>query len=184
MRIGLDLDGVIVDSIGSWVRVLNREAGTAFRPGDLPDPYATPELARVADRHELEMLIAPPAMAGVAPVLERLGAAGHELVVITARAPRLRRLTEAWLAYQGLAVDRLHFLAGGSKAPAARAERLDLMVEDAPHNALALAAAGVPVLLFAAPYNAGLRRALVEPCAGWPAVLGAVGGGGAERFGT
>lgn len=64
MRIGLDLDGVVVDSIGYWRRVLNREAGTNYTPNDLPDTYAAPRLAAVCDRHELEMLIAPPPVAG------------------------------------------------------------------------------------------------------------------------
>ena len=45
MRIGVDLDGVIVDSIQYWIRVLNRESGTNYRSGDLPDTYSTAELA-------------------------------------------------------------------------------------------------------------------------------------------
>jgi uncharacterized HAD superfamily protein len=167
MRIGLDLDGVVVDSIGRWIEVLNRHAGTAYQPGDLPETYGTPELAAVSDRHELEMLIAPGPMAGAVGALRRLSAQGHRLIVITARAPRLRRLTEAWLDYYGIAVDRMHFLEGGSKVQVALEERVEVMVEDAPKNALALAEGGVPVLLFGAPYNRDVRHPLIHRCDGW-----------------
>lgn len=171
MRIGVDLDGVIVDSVRYWVRVLNRELGTNYRSGDLPDTYATAELAACCDRHELEMLIAPPPLPGAVAGVSHLKELGHTLIVITARAPRLRPLTEAWLTYYGLRVDDLHFLQGGSKVPVAQAQGLDLMVEDAPHNATALAQAGVPVCLFGAPYNEGIRHKRIQRCANWDDVL-------------
>lgn len=171
VRIGLDLDGVVVDSIAYWIRVLNREAGTAYLPGDLPDTYSTATLAACSDRHELEMLIAPPPVAGAVSGLRMMKEFGHTIVAVTARAGRMRGLTEAWLAYHEVPVDRLHFLEGTNKAPVAREERLDLFVEDAPHNALALAEAGVPVLLFAAAYNAGTSHPLVRRCDGWDDVL-------------
>ena len=171
MKIGVDLDGVIVDSIRYWIGVLNREAGMDYRPGDLPDTYSTPELAACCDQHELEMLIAPPPMAGADSGLKRLKAMGHTLVVLTARASRLRSLTEAWLTYHGLPVDSLHFLQGGSKAPVARAEGLELMVEDTPHHALAVCQAGVPVLLFAAPYNEHVAVQGISRCRNWDDVV-------------
>lgn len=171
VRIGLDLDGVVVDSIAYWVRVLNREAGTAYLPGDLPDTYSTATLAACSDRHELEMLIAPPPVPGAVSGLRVLKELGHTIVAVTARAKRMRGLTDAWLAYYEVPVDRLHFLEGASKAPVARAERLDLFIEDAPQNALALAEAGVPVLLFAAAYNDRIKHPLVRRCNGWNDVL-------------
>jgi uncharacterized HAD superfamily protein len=85
--------------------------------------------------------------------------------VVTTRPPRLRRLTEAWLDYHGIIVDRLYF--GADKPTVAEHEGLDLMVEDNPHLALELAKAGVPVLLFSAPYNREVEHELVDPCDGW-----------------
>ncbi len=171
MRIGIDLDGVVVDSIGKWIEVMNRGLGTNYRPGDLPDTHSTPERAAYCNRHEVEMLIAPGPMAGAAEALAALRAKGHELIVITARSPRLRGLTEAWLDSYGMQVDRLHFLEGAGKIPVARAEGVDLIVEDTPRNALALAEAGIPVLLFAAPYNREVRHPLIRRCEGWGEVL-------------
>lgn len=171
MRIGLDLDGVIVDSIPHWIRVLNREAGTTYVEGNLPDSHGQPEIAAVSDRFEVEMLIPPGPVPGAREAVRQLKEAGHILVVITARSPRMRGLTEAWLAYHGISVDRLRFLGGGNKADAAIAEGIELFVEDTPHNAQALAEAGVEVLLFEEPYNRSFRHPLAHHCRGWEAVL-------------
>lgn len=171
MRIGLDLDGVVVDSINRWIDVLNRVAGTNYRYGELPDTHGTPEMAAISDRHELDLLIPTSPMPGAREAIAQLRREGHELIVVTARHPRLRGLTEAWLHYHAIQVDRLHFLEGAPKAPVARSEGLDVLVEDTPRHARTVAEAGVPVLLFAAPYNEGLQHPLIHRCSGWEAVV-------------
>lgn len=128
-------------------------------------------MAAWCDRHELEMLILPGPMQGARAALAGLRETGYELVVITARSPRLQGLTEAWLRYHGIMVDRLCFLEGGSKVPAAQAEGVGFMVEDTPRHALALAEGGVPVLLFGAPYNQATAHPLITRCEGWEEVL-------------
>jgi uncharacterized HAD superfamily protein len=77
-----------------------------------------------------------------------------------------------------MSVDRIHFLEGASKIGTALAEAVDLMVEDAPANALALAEAGVKVVLFGAPYNAHVRHPNITRCEGWDEVLSLI----AERM--
>lgn len=175
MRVGVDLDGVIVDSIRYWIRVLNREAGTCFGPDDLPDVYDQPALAECCDRHELEMLIAPPPVPGAVSGLRRLKDMGHTIAVVTARAGRLRPLTEAWLLYHGITVDSLHFLDGGQKASVVIAEGLDCHIEDTPHQALAVAGAGVTVILMATPYNGHVEGDGIIRCTGWDDITANVG---------
>lgn len=174
MRIGFDLDGVIVDSIGHWIRVFNRELQAGYGPGALPDTHGSPERTVISDRHELEMLIAPGPTAGAAEALRQLSGAGHHLVVVTARSPRLQGLTEAWLEYHGIRMNALHFLEGGSKGPVAQQERLDIFVEDAGHNAFSLVSHGVPVLLYDAPYNRDVTHPLIQRCEGWAQVMRAL----------
>lgn len=171
MRIGLDLDGVIVNSIPRWIAMLNAGMGTQYGPDDLPDTYGTPAMAAFCDQHLVELLIAPAPVPEAPAAVSALKAEGHELVVITARTPLLRDLTTAWLDFYGAPVERLHFLEGASKAPTAVTEGIDLMVEDTPHHAIALAKAGVPVLLFAAPYNRDVSHPLIHRCTGWGEVL-------------
>jgi hypothetical protein len=53
VRIGLDLDGVVVDSIGRWIEVLNRKAGPKYTLDALPDTSADPELnANIHQSHD------------------------------------------------------------------------------------------------------------------------------------
>ena len=174
MRIAVDLDGVVVDSVPYWIAVVNREAGTAYGPGDLPQGYATPEMAAICDAHEVEMLVAPHPVPGARAACARLRADGHRLIAVTARAPRMRRLTEAWLDYHGIALDDLLFLQGAPKLPVIQAEGLALLIEDTPAHALSVAAAGIPVLLFSAPYNRAVQHPGICRCEGWHGVLGAV----------
>lgn len=173
MRIGIDLDGVVVNSIPRWVEVINR-SGAGYGPDELPETHSWPERAAYSDANELEMLILPGPMPGAREALARLRSQGHTLIVVSARAPRVRRLTEAWLDYHGLAADGFHLLEGASKAAVALEERLDLLVEDTPHQALAVAEAGVPVLLYGAPYNRAVSHPLIHRCEGWAAVLEAI----------
>lgn len=74
MHIGLDLDGVVVNSIDRWIEVLNRYAGTRYVPGDLPDTHGSPERVVCSDRHEVEMLITPGPMSGATEAVSRLRA--------------------------------------------------------------------------------------------------------------
>lgn len=177
MRIGIDLDGVVVDSIARWVTVFNRESAKTYPAGSLIDTHGTPENAALSDRNELEMLIAPPPMDGAREALAALRSAGHQLIVVTARSPGVRGLTEAWLQYHGITVDAMHFLEGGNKGAVAAAEGLSFFVEDAPHNAIAIARVGVPVLLFDAPYNREVSGMHIERIQTWAEVLGRLAGG-------
>ncbi|HWI66669.1 MAG TPA: hypothetical protein VNT75_33060 [Symbiobacteriaceae bacterium] len=174
MRIGLDLDGVVAHSVPNWINVLNTGFGTTYGPDELPDTHGTPDMAAFCDDHLVELLLPVRPMPGAVAAIERLRREGHELVVITARSQSVRRLTEAWLEYYGIGVDRLHFLEGAGKAATARAEQIDMLVEDTPKHALAVAEAGIPVLLFGAPYNRHLRHPLIHVCEGWHEVLGEI----------
>ena len=187
-----DLDGVCCDLMKKWLAVYNHDYGDNLTEADITswnwDEFVKPECGKRIYHY----LNRPGFFADLEPIegcvesldrLERI----CELVVVTARHPRLQGLTRAWLDYHGVPVHRLHFLEGASKAPTALAEGLDCMVEDAPHNALALAEAGVPVLLFGRPYNQGLAHPLIHRCDGWADVLeqirsGSLPGRPSQRF--
>lgn len=150
---------------------MNRGCGTHFTLDELPEVWDQPAVSTFCDDHEIEMLILPRPMQGAVESVARLRTEGHTLIAITARYPRMQKLTEAWLDYYGIAVDDLHFVAGGSKVSTALQMGIDVMVEDAPKNALQIAGAGVPVLLFGAPYNLETRHPLIHRCDGWTEVL-------------
>lgn len=181
MQIGLDLDGVIVDSIPTWVRACAERLGEPLSAREIVEhSHATPARAAFFEQHEVEFLIGPGLIPGAAAALQALKRAGHELVVVTARTPRVETLTAAWLAYHGITVDRMHFLEGGSKLVTCQREGIELFVEDAPHNARALTGGGIPVLLFDQPHNQDFHHPLARRCHGWLEVLAAVAAAAAD----
>jgi uncharacterized HAD superfamily protein len=211
-RIGIDLDDVMAICAVPYLRKFAEEFGV-----ELPDeqkigwhllsrmqkdtPYDTlvPGLERITpeqrDRFrmklydgtffsELEVYQDCPA------VLEQLVAAGHELYFITARAERLRMITETWLREKGLfdhakAVHlkpigefrpdypRGRYDAEGSaqyKTRLAQELQLDAFCEDDDLIARSLAEAGVRVLLFDHPWNREVEHPLITRVTGWSEV--------------
>jgi uncharacterized HAD superfamily protein len=171
MRIGLDLDGVIADSIPKWREVLRQQAGLRCRDDELPRTHADPAVAAVADARVLEMIMPVYPVPGAVDALRRLKALGHTLTVITARSPRVHALTKAWLDFFAISIDRMRFLTGQNKGPVVAALGLDVFVEDNPYYAADIAKRGITVALLAAPYNAGAQYRGVTRCAGWDEVL-------------
>ena len=129
MTIGVDLDGVVVNSVPRWREVFRR-AGYPVDDHELPLTHATPELAELCDRHEIEMLIVPPPIDGAVEALRTLKRQKFNVVAVTSRSPRLRRLTEAWLDYWDIPIDEMFFLEGESKVPTIRAQGISVFVED------------------------------------------------------
>lgn len=147
--IGLDLDGVLCDlGPGVAARIAER-----FGLSTHPATWRSYDLRRLRlglpeDRFGafLDEIFAEGALYGDAPAacgavtgVERLRAAGHEIVGITARPPELAGVTTAWLAARGLSLDAVHHTAVGTKAAVAAALGVEAAVEDNPVEAELLA---------------------------------------------
>jgi uncharacterized HAD superfamily protein len=164
MRIGIDLDGTIVDTYRYWLQVLAQtHLAGRFQAADLLDHHSDPDLYRYVEEHAAQMFGHPPAMPGALEVLARLQEQGHDLWFISARNEGLRPVTEAWLARHKLPVERLHLLAGGDKATVCLDHAITVMFEDSPSYSPILAAHGVTVWLLDTEYNRhvqahGIRR--------------------------
>lgn len=172
MRIGIDLDGTVVDTYGYWLQVLAQTplAGR-FTAIQLLDHHNDPDLFRYVEEHSDQMFGKPPAMPGALQTIRRLQAQGHELYFISARHQGLRAVTEQWLVQNGLPVDRLFLLTGGDKAALCHAEGIRLMFEDSPHYGPRLAASDIHVWLLDAEYNQEVRGANIRRFTHWSEVL-------------
>lgn len=166
-KIGVDIDGVLADSvpfIASWLRQQFPEVTVAdvlqlHTPGR--EAYSN-----YFDRFEDRIYREVPVMPGARRALQQLSRFGR-IYVVSARTPRVRPATEAWLASSGLVYDELRMLSGGDKGAVAREIGLDVFVEDQAHNAAAIAGAGIPVVMMAAPYNASYLAPGVSHAKGW-----------------
>lgn len=157
MKIGLDLDGVVVDIIAPILPHLAEICGRPVTTSDLTcfdlrealslDEAQAERLGRLVLWGELYSL-APP-VDGAIEAIQRL--ANHEIWFVTARPGKTRPHTIEWLERHGLPSSPLVLTEHGKKVVGEMG--FDLFVEDDAGTAVGLAELGVNVLLFDHPWN-------------------------------
>lgn len=175
MRLGIDLDGPVVHSTPYWTERFSQHFQRHFPMEEIAlGIHLKPDLLAYFDQHEGDLYWQPPPTTGAPEGLQRLKAKGRELHYISARTPRVQALTQKWLTQHGIPFDSLHLLEGGNKALHCEKLGIELMIEDSPHHAVAIAQTGVPVLLFDTPYNGQVDHPLVTRCHSWDDILRAL----------
>lgn len=181
MKIGIDLDDVLADSLPYFTQAFNRRFGLDI---ELPDAAwriadRFPQIPRqeaddffselIADGFFSSRSLIPHAKEAV----ETLADDGHDLFIITGRTPRDEGITMDWLAHVGV---QSHFEAvvhrtcdpvERHKAEVASGLALGLFIEDELAVALAVAETTIPVLLFDRPWNQGSLPSNVRRVESW-----------------
>ena len=184
--IAFDVDGVLADSIHGFNRWALLRFGVhedELAPFDAYDDYLTRWPRHVQDElaavfYEVffhgshgvyeQADVIPGALEGVLRLREMGLASGY----VTRRPSSLNALTRSWLERHGFPELPLEHADGEHpKAPRVRGMGAQVMVEDSPEEAAALAGAGVRVLLRHEPYNAGLAVDGVVRCDGWTRIV-------------
>ncbi len=194
MKIGIDLDDVLADSLPHYVQALNRRFGLTI---DLVEAAwrifdRFPQIPRREAHTFFSELIedgffsSRPLLPGAREAVESLAEEGHRLFIVTGRAARDAATTREWLEQVGLL---RHFNAvvhngmepvSRYKAGAATRLQLDLFIEDELEVATAVAETAIPVLLFDRPWNQGALPDTMQRVRSWTEVLtwiGALDGG-------
>jgi len=159
MRIGLDLDGVVIDSEKNFrvyeeiyaiedlgKEIVNREEPKYQRRYDWTDE----EKNKFIQKYLLEAALESHLMAGFLPVYKRLKEMGHEFIVITARGgyieemkdDALRLLNENNLEFEGY---HFHIL---DKLKICQEENIDVMIDDDYHIIKQISDANIKTLYF------------------------------------
>jgi uncharacterized HAD superfamily protein len=196
MRIGIDIDDVLADSLPHYLQAFNRRfglsVGLAEAAWQIFDRF--PEIdPRDGEDFFSELVEAGffgsrPLLPDAKEAVERLAREGHRLFIITGRAPRDAAVTRVWLDRVGLlprfeaVLHRAREPVGRHKSGAARELDLHLFIEDELPVAAAVAETAIPVLLFDRPWNRGPHPPAVRRVRSWAQVLEHVaelnGGGG------
>jgi uncharacterized HAD superfamily protein len=165
MRVGVDIDGVLADTLPLWVGELNKHFNKNKKVEEihLYDLLETFELENEQLRGFIrekgqDMMSAPAPIPGAAHYLKKIKEE-HYVVIVTARQELYREATEGWLERHSMRYDELLLTGTHEKADICREQGLQIMIEDTREVGLGLSVAGIPVLLLDAPYN---RRPLPE----------------------
>lgn len=199
MKIGIDIDDVLADSLPYYTRAFNQRFGLQI---DLADAAwrifdRFPWISRQEANDFFSELIGAgffssrPLLPGAKEAVESLAEDGHRLFIITGRAPQEEAITKNWLTYVGLlarfeaVMHRAREPIGRHKSGAASELQLDVFIEDELAVATAVAETAIPVLLFDRPWNQGVLPGNVRRVCSWSEALvqiATLNGGGEKEW--
>lgn len=173
MRIGVDIDGVLADSLPLWVNELNRffnknKQVEEIHLYDICRTYdiTTQQLDQFLTRKGKYLMSEPLPVPGASYYLSRIKQY-HDIYIVTAREELYGRETRGWLKKYSLPYDELLLLGSHEKKEACLEKQLNVLVEDTLEIGVKVSAAGVPVFLMDAPYNQGALPGLVYRKRSW-----------------
>ena len=170
MKLGFDIDGVISDFVGSFVRIVKKHYSLTLTEADI---YCHDlNLVLGISKQERNKLIRETLLGDIALMpkaqrtLMRLKSEGHQIFIITARFKDLVDVTKAWLKNKGIPYSRLIQLNEGEKYLAE--VELDLIVEDNLEDALEWSQKVDNILVYDHPWNQTLNvKGLIKRVHSW-----------------
>ena len=185
MRIGVDIDDVLVETMPAYLRAFQERFGRAvslsqasWDPFELfPDIPSHERLAFFEGLRRSRFMFTRPLHPDAPPAVRALKGAGHTLIILSGRPQPHLRDTEEMLEGMGIRecfaeiVHRDGETIPDYKGRAAGELRLDVLVEDEFPAARAVAQAGVPVLLMDRPWNQGPLPPRIRRVASWADAL-------------
>lgn len=186
MRIGVDIDDVLVDALPHFLATFNARFCKAvpLEQADWDIFRVFPEIAASDCRafwrtlEEERFLFQRPVRPEAAESIQRLRNLGHDLFLVTGRFLSRRVPTLEWLAAQGLAEAFADLLVKQPRLPrekhkreAAAALRLDAFIEDERRTAEVLATLPLTVFLLDRPWNRSPALPGLTRVRDWPEVL-------------
>jgi uncharacterized HAD superfamily protein len=195
LRIGIDVDDVLAESLPGYLEAFRRRFGREVRIEEAaweifrryPVISPTQMWGFFSELEATDFLGTRPVYPDAVKAVKALAAGGHQLFVVTGRLTQHQDHTRRLLQRAGLLeffeelVHREDEAASDYKPRVARERGLDLLVEDELHVALAAVQVPMPVLLFDRPWNQGDLPPGVTRVAAWDQVLDSVAAEAAAR---
>ncbi|TEB04602.1 5' nucleotidase, deoxy (Pyrimidine), cytosolic type C protein (NT5C) [Pelotomaculum schinkii] len=173
MRVGVDIDGVLADSLPLWVKELNDyfKQNKSLQQIQLQDVCRTygitgEELLGFLHDRGRFLMTSPPPLPGASYYLNQIKKS-HDIFIVSARDEKYGRETRDWLHKNSLPFDEILLLGSHDKREACLTNDLNVLIEDTLKISVEVSAAGVPVLLMDAPYNQGVLPGLVYRTYSW-----------------
>lgn len=192
MRIGIDFDDVVADSMRAIATLHNKKYGTNFKKDDAFS-YKVNEVwggTKEEWREKLDAFLSTDHLMDLDPMagsllgIDALKKQGHELYIVTARGEGDIPATERWIERHFPNVFKdVHYcglIAGiritkettrRTKSQVCNEHGIELMIDDNPDFAKECAAEGVKVMLFDQPWNRGELPPGVERVYSWDEIM-------------
>jgi len=197
LRIGIDVDDVLAESLPGYIEAFRQRFGREVKIEEAaweifrryPEISPTQMWGFFSELESNDFLGTRPLYPEAVQGVKRLAAKGHRLFVVTGRLTQHREHTQRLLQQAGLAdlfqelVHRDDEAASDYKPRIVRELKLDLLIEDELHVALAAVRVPIPVILFDRPWNRKDLPPGITRVTGWDQVLDLVAAQAAARAG-
>jgi uncharacterized HAD superfamily protein len=197
LRIGIDVDDVLAESLPGYLEAFRRRFGREVKIEEAaweifrryPEISATQMWGFFSELEANDFLGSRPIYPEAAQAVRTLAAHGHRLFVVTGRLTQHREHTRRLLQQAELLAffEQLVHRDGEAtveyKSRIVRELRLDLLIEDELHVALAAAKVPIPILLFDRPWNQGDLPPGITRVKDWREALRLVAAQAAARSG-
>jgi len=174
MRIGIDIDGVITDTISYVASELSKLLNREVKPDEVAHSLGEIEnVAQIFEEHGERLLCSLAPMECAAESINKL-AMNHEIYIISARFRIHYDSTIKWLKKYGINAEKVIFTEGKGKAAICIENGIDVFIEDSVKNALELADHGIKVILYSTEYNSSFQREGIIRCENWNCIIEAI----------
>lgn len=179
MKIGIDLDGVVIDSERQFRNAAELYDIFELKRNSIIDEselliqnkynWTKEEFQEFAEKFFVECTRRSNIMPGAKEVIELLRKDGHELIVITARGhdfSAMRQEGEKILDRAGITFDK-YYWGIDDKVKIGKQEGIDLMIEDSIHNCKKFADAGIKSIYLRDSNMKHAENAIIKECFIW-----------------
>lgn len=171
MRIGIDIDGVIIDSINYVAKELTQYLGREVKPDEVAHNLGKIDnINNIFEEKGEEFLCSLDPMELAVDSINSI-AQEHDVYIISARFHNHYDITVKWLNRHGIKVNKIIFTQGKSKSNICKKKRIDVFVEDSVKNATELADIGIKVILYSTEYNLLVDRKDIIRCYDWTSIV-------------
>lgn len=170
MKLGIDIDGCLNNFQEAMATIIKRDYGVVtpkniyYMVEELN--LSKEEFGKFWKKYNPELLDLMDIQPGSIENLKKLQGLGCNLNIITARDYSVATLTQEWLHKHQVPYDEIYFN-GEKKHQVCNWQKINLMIEDNPEYAKALADSGVNVMLYSRPYNEDFKYEKVQIVNNW-----------------
>jgi uncharacterized HAD superfamily protein len=167
VKIGIDMDGVMIDTINFTSKELTTYLGYKITPDDIAHRLGEiNDVDKIFEEKGLHLLCSLSPLENVTEVINELSQE-HEFYIISARFNIHYNATIEWLEKYGIKVKEIIFTEGRGKADICVKYGIDLFIEDSVKNALEVSKTGVKVILLSTGYNKSVESNEIDYCENW-----------------
>ncbi len=161
MRIAVDLDGVLANSMKTWLKIWHEETGQLIEFTELGDWFFWRKLKideetfmRILNKAWERWVEIPPTEDNIGEKVSRLKTLGR-IDIVTARSRNTEKYAIEWLKHNKISFDKYVWV----KNSEAKAElEYDVYIDDSPSLVEMLRNTGKLLLLYSQPWNRSIRE--------------------------